>query len=210
MAPPSKKQKRSPLPTSRMTRASLASVVAAASAAHAAAVAAAYASATPTTTTTTPMPAAAASPAPALPAPAPAPGPGPGPALAAAAADDDDDGDEYHPAQALPATSAKPSGAITALSKMPAARGADARTTKALDLQRSSNREAYLAQCVGAVQTVPCKSCLKDQGPWKGCVLVSGFLVGSCANCHYGGEGGRCSFRPCKFNHFPLPFLLFG
>jgi hypothetical protein len=152
------------------------------------------------------MTAAAASPAPALPAPAPAPA-----AAAAAAADDDgDDDDEYHPAQALPATSAKPSGAITALSKMPAARRADARTTKALDLQRSSNREAYLAQCVGAVQTAPCKSCLKGQGPWKGCVLVSGFLVGSCANCHYGGEGGRCSLRPRKFNHFRVSFFLLG
>ena len=47
-----------------------------------------------------------------------------------------------------------------ALSKMPAARCADARcadarTTKALDLQRSSNREAYLAQCVGVIAGEP-------------------------------------------------------
>jgi hypothetical protein len=125
---------------------------------------------------------------------------------AAAAAADDNDEEERHLAEALPPSSAKPSGAITALSQMPAARRADARTAKALDLQRSSNREAFLAQCVGAVQIAPCKSCLKGQGPWNGCVAVAGFLVGSCANCHYGGEGRRCSFRSCKFIHFQVSF----
>jgi hypothetical protein len=35
---------------------------------------------------------------------------------------------------------------------MRAARRADARTSKTLELQRSSNREAFLEQCVGAVQ----------------------------------------------------------
>ena len=64
---------------------------------------------------------------------------------AAAAAADDDDEEERHPAKALPPSSAKPSGAITALSQMPAARCANACTAKALDLQRSSNREAFLA-----------------------------------------------------------------
>jgi len=29
-------------------------------------------------------------------------------------------------------------------------------------------------------------------------VLVAGQLRGSCANCHYGSEGARCSFRACK------------
>jgi hypothetical protein len=91
---------------------------------------------------------------------------------------------------------------------MRAARHADPRTSKTLELQRSSNREAYLAQCVGAVQTAPCKSCLKGQGPWKGCVVVADFLKGSCANCHYNGEGQRCSFRPGKFIYFPLLFLI--
>jgi Protein of unknown function (DUF3716) len=119
------------------------------------------------------------------------------------------DSDEYHPAEALPPTSKKTTGAITAFSQMRAARRADARTSKTLDLQRSSNREAYLAQCVGAVKTAPCKSCLKGQGPWQGCVVVAGFLKESCANCHYNGEGKRCSFRPGKFHPFFLIIFVF-
>jgi hypothetical protein len=110
--------------------------------------------------------------------------------------------EEYHPAEALPPTSKKASRAITAFSQMHAVRRADARTSKTLELQRSSNREAYLAQCVGAVQTASCKSCSKGHGPWKGCVVVAGYLKESCANCHYNGEGQRCSFRPGKSNHF--------
>jgi hypothetical protein len=106
MAPTSKKQKRTALPTSRMTCASLASIVTAA------------------------LASATALPAPTLPAPAPAPAH----AAAAAVDDDDNDDDEYHLAQALLATFTKPSGAIMALSKMPAARRANACTTKALDL----------------------------------------------------------------------------
>jgi hypothetical protein len=58
-------------------------------------------------------------------------------AHAAVAAEDDEE--EHHLAEALPPTSTKPSGAIKALSQMPAARHADACTTKTLDLQRSSN-----------------------------------------------------------------------
>jgi hypothetical protein len=27
-------------------------------------------------------------------------------------------------------------------------------------------------------------------------------LKESCANCHYNGEGQRCSFRPGKSSHF--------
>jgi hypothetical protein len=41
-------------------------------------------------------------------------------------------------------------------------------------------------------------------------VVVAGFLKGSCANCHYNGDGRRCSFRPGKFIYFPLLFLIFG
>jgi hypothetical protein len=166
--PPTKKQKRIPLPTTRTTRAG---------APRAAAAAAAAATEAPTTTQ---------------------------PAAPLELTVSPSDSDDYHPAQALPPTSNKTTGAITAFSQMRAARRADARTSKALELQRSSNREAYLAQCVGAVQTAPCKPCLKGQGPWKGCVVVTGFLKGSCANCHYNGEGRRCSFRPGKF------ILIFG
>jgi hypothetical protein len=129
------------------------------------------------------------------------------PTVAHSALDGEDD---YHPAQALPPTSNKTTRAITALAQMPSARAAEQRTTKALDLQRNSNRESYLAQCIGAVQTAPCKSCNKGQGPWKDCVVVPGFLNGSCANCHFGGEGTRCSLRPGKFISFSLSFLFSG
>jgi hypothetical protein len=121
--------------------------------------------------------------------------------------DDDDDKEPRHLAEALPPSSSKPSGAFTALSNMPALRRAETRSNGALNLYRSSNREAFVAQCVGAVQIVLYKSCRKEQGPWKGCVAVDGFLVGSCANCHYGGEGGCCSFCPCKF--LVILFLIF-
>jgi predicted cobalt transporter CbtA len=56
------------------------------------------------------------------------------PGAAAAAAATAKDEEEYHPAEAFPPTSTKPSGAITALSKKPAVRRADAYTTKTLDL----------------------------------------------------------------------------
>jgi hypothetical protein len=56
----------------------------------------------------------------------------PGAAAAAAAAAEDEE--EYYLAEALLPTFTKPSGAITALSKKPAVRRADACTTKTLDL----------------------------------------------------------------------------
>lgn len=32
-------------------------------------------------------------------------------------------------------------------------------------------------------------------GPWEECVVAVGFSGGACANCHYGGNSTRCSFR---------------
>jgi hypothetical protein len=125
----------------------------------------------------------------------------------------DSSGENYHPAQALPTSSKKPSRAFTALSLLPSARAAEARSNKTLDLLRPSNREAYLAQCVGAVSATPCKSCSKGLGPWKQCCVVVDFLRGSCANCHYGGEGKRCSLRPRKLFHISdlrMDFGFFG
>jgi hypothetical protein len=49
---------------------------------------------------------------------------------------------------------------------MPAARRAEACTTKTLNLQCNSNWEAFLVRCVGAVQIALCKSCLNGQGLW--------------------------------------------
>lgn len=50
-----------------------------------------------------------------------------------------------------------------------------------------------------------CRHCERGDGPWDKCVVVPGFLVGSCANFHYGSEGWRCSLRSSEFK---LYFLL--
>jgi hypothetical protein len=182
--PPAKKQKRAPVSSPSTTRETRAGRAAAA------------------------RPAAPA--APAGPPTAPAASPT-APATRPAARyveEPDSDAEEYHPAQALP-PSTKPSRAFTALSLLPSARAAEARSNKTLDLLRPSNREAYLTQCVGAVSAAPCKSCSKGLGPWKQCCVAAGFLRGSCANCHYGGEGKRCSLRPGKLIQFPSTFLIY-
>jgi len=63
---------------------------------------------------------------------------------------------------------------------------------------RAQNVEAALAQARGTVAAQPCASCVRGGGPFIECVVVAGQLGGSCANCHYGSEGARCSFRNCK------------
>ena len=200
-APPaSLKRKRNPLPAPPTNRVSC----------SAAAAAAADPAALPTNTVS--RSAAAAAAATANPAALPTTNT-PQRAARAAAAEEEEEEEEYHPAEALPPTSKKASGAITAFSQMRAARHADPRTSKTLELQRSSNREAYLAQCVGAVQTASCKSYSKGHGPWKGCVVVASYLKESYANCYYNGEGQRCSFRPGKSTflimfHFRVSFRL--
>lgn len=104
-----------------------------------------------------------------------------------------------NPCQDLP-PSEKVSAAFGAFSQRPAIRRPLLRDNKRkLLLYRQSNREAYLAQSVGRLSAAPCGHCEKEKGPWDQCVVVDGFLVGSCANCHYGGEGTRCSLRLSKF-----------
>ena len=135
MAPAEKKRKRTPLPFTRPTRSSATAVAAAAAAAQAEEETEAEASSSRPTTTPS-----------------------------APAAEDSDD-DAYHPAQALPPVSKKATAAFNSLAALPSARSAVGRTNKTLDLARPSNREAYLAQCVGVVSAAPCKSCRKGVGP---------------------------------------------
>lgn len=54
-----------------------------------------------------------------------------------------------------------------------------------------------MAQLVGEVQVQECNTCEKEYGPWVECVVVSDSLGlnQSCANCHYGSSGGRCTLR---------------
>jgi hypothetical protein len=215
---PSLKRKRTLLPTSRQTRAQLA-----AAATTASSTAGPATSAAPTTapySTTAPAPAATtassstatlapAAPTPTTPAPTtPAPA-APTPAGCYTAQEPDSDSEEYHPAQALPPTLKKPTCTFIALALLPLVCVAEARSNKTLDLLHPSNREAYLVQRVGVVSAALCKSCSRGLGPWKQCSIVADFLKGSCANCHYRGEGKRYSLQPGKLFHFPFTFLIY-
>lgn len=64
---------------------------------------------------------------------------------------------------------------------------------------RPVNLEALFGQLTGQVNAVPCQHCARGFGVWTQCVSVAGFFRGSCANCHYGSEGARCSLREYLF-----------
>jgi hypothetical protein len=85
------------------------------------------------------------------------------------------------------------------LAALPPLRTAHLRRPRVLNLDRPSNREAYLGQCVGMPSAAPCRHCARGNGPWDTCVVVTGQFSGSCANCHFGNEGKRCSLRRGKF-----------
>jgi hypothetical protein len=209
-------RKRTPLPTTRTTRSGAAAAAAAPPAALAA---------PPTAPATSAPPAAPAASLPPLPAAEAAEeeedeedededeeedeGEGEGEGEEGEGGDSDEASAPYHPAQALPPAS-KATRAFAGLSALPVLRSASLRASRpgALDLLRSSNREAYLAQCVGVASATPCKSCKKGTGPWVGCVAVAGFLRGSCANCHFGGLGSRCSLRSGKSVY--ISFIIVG
>lgn len=64
-----------------------------------------------------------------------------------------------------------------------------------LNLVRRSNVEALFAQIAGTEAANPCAHCRKGQGPWTICVVYSGQMMGSCANCWFNASGSRCSFH---------------
>jgi hypothetical protein len=110
----------------------------------------------------------------------------------------------YDLTQALPPVAKKPSAAFTSLARLLPTRRPELRRAKqdevrpargVPNLSRMSNREATVAQSVGAPAPSPCGLCAKGGGLWTSCVVVAGFLRGSCANCHYGGNGFKCTFR---------------
>lgn len=65
---------------------------------------------------------------------------------------------------------------------------------------RAQNQEAIIAHSVGELlaPTAGCDSCRRGNGPFFGCVVVPGLFYGSCAGCHFGSHGTRCSFRRRK------------
>jgi hypothetical protein len=95
----------------------------------------------------------------------------------------------------------KPSNAMETLAQMTAVREPVWRDwyypVETFNLSRLFNWEALQVQCIGAVNAFPCEHCRRGYGPWAQCVILQGFLDGSCANCHYNCHGFRCSLR-CK------------
>jgi hypothetical protein len=98
-------------------------------------------------------------------------------------------------APALPPLPANPTRAMVALSLLAARRVPVLRPGRTPNPARPSNLEAELGQFVGQARATECTHCAKESGVWTVCVVVAGFFGGSCANCHYGSEGGRCSLR---------------
>jgi hypothetical protein len=100
----------------------------------------------------------------------------------------------YNLALALPPLPGNPSAAFLGLARLPALHRPKLRPARGVpNLTRMGNREAVLVQSVGAPASSPCGLCLKNGGPWTSCVVAAGFLRGSCANCHYGGSGVKCT-----------------
>lgn len=84
---------------------------------------------------------------------------------------------------------------MTRLAALPPLRAPALRAGRTTNPARPSNLEAEIGQMVGQVQPLGCTHCVGGSGTWTQCVVVPGFFGGSCANCHYGSEGSRCSFR---------------
>jgi hypothetical protein len=99
------------------------------------------------------------------------------------------------PPPALPALPARPTQAMAALALLPPRRRPVLRAGRTTNPARPSNLEAELGQIVGQARNFQCAHCTRGSGVWTVCVVVPGFFHGSCANCHYGSEGARCSFR---------------
>lgn len=86
---------------------------------------------------------------------------------------------------------------MTALAAISPVRKAVLRSDKVINYTRKTNVEAEMAQLVGEAQDPECDHCEDGSGPWDTCVKVADSLGlnSSCANCHYGSMGTRCSLR---------------
>jgi hypothetical protein len=117
-------------------------------------------------------------------------------AAAPDAGEEDAPEEGYELALALPPLLGNPSAAFIGLARLPTLRRPELRPARGVpNLTRMGNREAVLAQSVGAPAPSPCGLCAKNGGPWTSCIVAAGFLRGSCANCHYGGSGVKCTLR---------------
>jgi Protein of unknown function (DUF3716) len=120
-----------------------------------------------------------------------------------AAADDDDDD---IPAIALPPRPSKVTKAMEVLYNRRVVRVPTLRDGRTVVTTRAANLEAFLGHVTGQVQVPQCHHCSTGSGVWMQCVVVPGLFSGSCANCHYGSEGARCSLRKLIFLSCPLVY----
>ncbi|CZT06984.1 uncharacterized protein RAG0_12555 [Rhynchosporium agropyri] len=99
----------------------------------------------------------------------------------------------------LPNLPAVTTDAMIRLSALPALRPAVERqksTMKPFQPGRSGNHEPRLLQMVGVLQDPPCYHCATGYGRYTECVALLKYFDGTCASCHYGSEGKRCTIRP--------------
>ena len=86
-----------------------------------------------------------------------------------------------------------------AIAQMELQRGVELRWGRnQINLFYPPNCEATLAYSRGQVRdgVQACRDCKRGRGPFVECVILKGYLKGSCSNCHYSSEGTRCSLRP--------------
>lgn len=93
---------------------------------------------------------------------------------------------------------------LVSLIKMPWTRNPVLTKGGNVNLYSQVNCEAYLAQGCGVPSPTPCFHCKKGGGPFSVCIVVPGYLNGSCAGCHYNGNGGRCSLGSSKLAPNPI------
>jgi hypothetical protein len=96
---------------------------------------------------------------------------------------------------ALPARPPRPSQAMASLTGLVTVRFPILRPGRTINTARPTNLEALLGQMTSQVTTSKYTHCAGGSGRWSTCVSVPGFFGSSCANCHYGSEGRRCSLR---------------
>ena len=56
-------------------------------------------------------------------------------------------------------------------------------------------RRAAALQMVGIMQKKQCDHCKKGLGPFRGCVVLTGFARGACANCRYSSIQLTCNYH---------------
>ncbi|OBT79762.1 hypothetical protein VF21_01470 [Pseudogymnoascus sp. 05NY08] len=99
------------------------------------------------------------------------------------------------------------SRALAALLALPDARHLEFRALDPNDppnLGRMQNMEAAVGFTAGEIVVPGCSDCAAGHGQFAGCVRVEGWLHGSCTNCHFGGEGSRCSLRAVPILSAPV------